>query len=286
MQTFWTNFHSHSHFCDGKPSLEEMVQAAIDQNVKSYGFSSHSPVPFSTTWNMPMDRLNEYMNEAKRLKEKYQDQIQLYTGLEVDFVSGKCGVHNFPQLDFSVGSIHFVDTFEDGTYWEIDNTKTIFDRGLQEIFGGNIQRAFKRYYDLSIEMLEEDTPDVLGHMDKFKMHNSTGNWFSEEEEWYKKMVMEYIEVIKESGVIVEVNTRGLYKGFSKDLYPSPWIIKELIDRKIPISLNSDSHTTFEITKGFDEAAELLSSLGLREVYGLWDGEWQPFGFEKQGVILR
>ncbi|OHX66155.1 histidinol-phosphatase [Flammeovirga pacifica] len=285
MQTNWTNFHSHSHFCDGKSSLEEHVIAAIEQNVKSFGFSSHSPVPFSTTWNMEMGRLGEYIKETKRLKEKYKDQIQLYTGLEVDFVSQKCGVHNFPQLDYTVGSVHFVDKFEDGTYWEIDNTKTIFERGLQEIFGGNIQRAFKRYYDLSMEMLEEDTPDVLGHMDKFKMHNSTGNWFSEDEEWYKKMVLEYLRVIQESGVIVEINTRGFYKGYSKDFYPSNWIIKELIDRKVPISLNSDSHTTFEITKGFKEVAQLLLSLGLKEIYCLWNNEWQPFALKENGVIL-
>ncbi|KXX71861.1 histidinol-phosphatase [Flammeovirga sp. SJP92] len=284
MKPSWTNFHSHTFYDDGKSPLEDYITAAIEQNVKSYGFSTHSPVPFPSTWNMKMEKYREYLAEIERLKEKYKDQIQIYAGLEVDYIEGKCGVHNFRELDYSVGSVHYVNQFEDGNYWEIDYTKTHYDKGLQEIFGGSIKRAFQRYVDLNIKMIEEDTPTVLGHLDKMKMHNSTGKWFEESEEWYQELIEKYLEVIKAKNIIVEVNTRGFYKGYSQ-LYPSPWILEKVLEKNIPITLSSDAHTTAEITKGFAETALQLKEIGFKTMHVLWDGEWQPFPFDEKGVYL-
>lgn len=284
MLSSWTNFHSHTFYDDGKSPLEEYIIAAIEQNVKSYGFSTHSPVPFHSTWNMKMENYREYLAEITRLKEKYQGQIQIYAGLEVDFIEGRCGVHTFPELDYSVGSVHYVNQFEDKSYWEIDYTKKHYDKGLQEIFGGSIQRAFQRYIDLNIKMLEEDTPTILGHLDKMKMHNSTGKWFEEGEKWYRDLMLNYLEVVKASGVIAEVNTRGLYKGYA-ELYPSHWILEMINEMNIPITLSSDCHTTSEITKGFNETAKLLSNLGFKKMSVLWDNEWQPFSFNDKGILL-
>ncbi|NLR90392.1 histidinol-phosphatase [Flammeovirga agarivorans] len=285
MKTYWTNFHSHTYYCDGKSSLEDHVIAAIDQNVKSYGFSSHSPVPFPTTWNMKKEKLENYLQDANLLIEKYKGQIQLYKSLEVDFIPQKSGPHQYPQLDYTVGSVHFVDQYEDGTYWEIDNTKTIFRKGLKEIFHDDIQAAIQKYIDLNVEMITTDKPDVLGHLDKIKMHNHTEKLFSEEDNWYQKIMMAYVEEIEKSGVIVEVNTRGLYKGWADDLYPSPWLLKELIQRNIPIVLNSDSHVPHEITKKFSDTAKMLQQLGLKKLYAFWNNEWQPFDFNEDGLYL-
>ena len=35
-------FHSHTYYCDGKNSPEEMVQSAVDNNFTALGFSGHA----------------------------------------------------------------------------------------------------------------------------------------------------------------------------------------------------------------------------------------------------
>ena len=51
--------------------MEEFVKFAIAKGVIKYGFSSHAPLPFHTSWNMNMDDYPYYVKEFFRLKEKY-----------------------------------------------------------------------------------------------------------------------------------------------------------------------------------------------------------------------
>ena len=38
------NFHSHTQFCDGRAPMETMVNAAIGEGFRHWGFSPHSPI--------------------------------------------------------------------------------------------------------------------------------------------------------------------------------------------------------------------------------------------------
>ena len=60
------------------------MRFAITHGFRAYGFSSHSPLPFETFWNMSKDDMPEYLQEIKRLKQKYSDQLEIYAGLEID----------------------------------------------------------------------------------------------------------------------------------------------------------------------------------------------------------
>ena len=67
-------------------------------------------------------------------------------------------------------------------------------------------------------MVETECPDVVGHLDKIKMQNVNGKFFKEEEKWYQEAVIKTLKTIAEKGVIVEVNTRGVYKKATADLF--------------------------------------------------------------------
>ena len=43
---FYSNAHTHSTWCDGKDSLEDMAQAAIELGFTDLGFTCHSPALF------------------------------------------------------------------------------------------------------------------------------------------------------------------------------------------------------------------------------------------------
>src|SRR5688572_6616337 len=100
----WANYHTHSNYCDGKGELAEYVTAAREKNIISLGFSSHAPVPFDCKWCMPKARLDGYLEEIEGLKKSNRD-IEIYKGLEIDFIPGVVSPNDFDQLlDFTIGS--------------------------------------------------------------------------------------------------------------------------------------------------------------------------------------
>lgn len=289
-----TNYHSHSHYCDGKGSLEEQVQGAIAQGLRAFGFSSHCPVPFENQWSMKAARLDDYLRETAALKEKYKGQIELYIGLEVDFLpetpppappqlgrgeitapfsSAGIGPRDFPMLDYCVGSVHYVELNQFGQPWEIDGSSVEFLACLDTLYDGNIQIALEKYYGIIRQMVETDAPPIVGHLDKIKMHNEARPLFEESEEWYVALVEETLQAIKKVGCIVEINTRGNYKR-GLELYPSPWIIARMNQLQIPICINSDSHRPEEITASFPLAFEAARAAGYTHQRVLLEGKWQ------------
>jgi histidinol-phosphatase (PHP family) len=76
---------------------------------------------------MPLERATNYTREIAQIKQEYAKKLQIYTGMEVDYVPGTIGPNNrFIKnlgLDYTIGSVHFVDRFPDDTPWEIEHAK-------------------------------------------------------------------------------------------------------------------------------------------------------------------
>lgn len=273
----------HSDFCDGKSRVEDYAIVAEQKGVVSVGYSSHAPLPFSTKWAMPADSLPVYVARIDNIRRSHPT-FEVYTGLEVDFIPGRIGPGSFrQQLDYTIGSIHFADPDPKGEYLEIDGPHATFLSQLQNIYDFEIRAAVTRYLELTREMLVSDCPDVLGHMDKIKIQNPGNILFNEGETWYRREVGLTVDAICASGVIVEVNTRGVYQGKSETTYPAPWILEKLYERRVPITLSSDAHHPSDMINYFPEAAALLRRVGFRELMCLRNGRWQPLAFDEHGI---
>jgi histidinol-phosphatase (PHP family) len=280
----WSNFHTHTSYCDGKASIAEVVECARGADVRWLGISSHAPLPFEKPWAMKRSDLESYLNELQGMKTASND-IEVYAGLEVDFVPGQISPREFAQsLDFTVGSIHFVDQYRDGDFWEIDSTHEVFKNGLHQIFSGDVKAAVTRYFELTRQMLDHSAPTVLGHMDKIKIQNAWNEYFREDESWYCEEIKRTIDCIRRTGVIVEISTRGIYQKKCATTYPSPWIIERLCERNIPITFSSDAHHPKDIVNGFTHVADLVSRIGYRTIYVLTQGQWNPMKFNAHGIV--
>ncbi|GHN03022.1 histidinol-phosphatase [Cytophagales bacterium WSM2-2] len=278
----WFNYHTHSTYCDGKSSLAEVLTKAKDLNIGSLGFSSHAPLPFDCKWCMKQERLNAYLDEINGFR-KFKE-IEIYAGLEIDFVPGIVGLHHFAdRLDYTIGSIHFVEKFENGTPWEIDGPHTSFLEGFEKIFKGNIKDVMARYLELTREMVNTSPPSVVGHLDKIKIQNIDNKFFHESDSWYKDEIRKTIDAVSRSGCIVEVNTRGIYQKKSTETYPSPWILKMIHEKNIPITLSSDAHHPDDLINQFLETSVILKQIGFREIFTLHDGQWKPFEYTMNGI---
>ena len=265
MQEF--NLHTHSIFSDGKSTPEEVVVEAINQGMKVLGFSDHSPVPFENTFAIKNDNVQNYISTIKSLKEKYKDQIDIYCSMEMDFIPGI--VKDFKKtkdelgLDYMIGSVHLVGN-DINKLWFIDGSKVeTYDEGLFNHYDGDIKKGVKAFFYQYNEMIETEEFDIVGHFDKIKMHNRD-RYFTENEKWYRDLVMETLTLIKEKSLIVEVNTRGIYKKRSADFYPATWLLPIMKEMNVPVVISSDSHKAEELTLCFKEAEEALKAAGYKE----------------------
>lgn len=285
----WTNYHSHTTFCDGSHAMADYVQEAIAKGMQAYGVSGHGPLGFAPKWAIPWDQMPAYQAEFARLKTRHSDQIELYLGMEIDYIPGQSwwdqlGVH-LRSLDYTIGSVHHVEAFDDGRYWEVDGEHDVFVEGLDRIFKGDIRAAISRYYELTRWMVMLENPDVVGHLDKIKLQNTGNFFFSETDQWYREEIRKTLKIIARMGCIVEVNTRGLYTGQCLDLYPSQWILEQVHAMGIPVTINSDTHSPSEVTAGYEFAARTLLKIGFRHVTCLLDGRWQEVELSTSGLLL-
>jgi histidinol-phosphatase (PHP family) len=70
-----------------------------------------------------------------------------------------------------------------------------------------------------------------------------------------------LELIKKSGTIVEVNTRGIYKGRSEELFPGTKILQKIRQLGIPVTISADAHRPEELSLYFNEAFTILKNIG-------------------------
>lgn len=281
------NHHAHSHFSDGRLSPEEYIRQALAQNLTTYGFSDHAPIPGSSVGLMELEQQSQYLAEIERLQGLFGDRIQIYKGLEVDYIPGVISMASehiqAAGLDYIIGAVHFVDQFADGQPWGFEGSAENFERGIQEIFQGDVQAAIERYYDLIQEMVKVYQPTIVAHLDRIKKRNENERYFSEKAPWYRKKLEETLEVIAASGSIMEVNTKGYYKGETAEPYPGRWAVAKAKEMGIPVHLGSDAHHPNDITKGFDFASSILEEVGYENIHILLDGGWVPMPLKTKRV---
>ena len=159
-----TNFHTHTDFCDGKNTPEEMVLSAIEKGIQILGFSGHSLYPFSDDWHIPSLKHNEYCKEILSLKEKYADKIQILLGFETDFVPG---VDCFSALkkdfkpDYQIGSVHFI--FKEAGFFTVDGSVQECLNGIEKVFANDKKAAVCEYLALQRQMLKNGGFELWGH---------------------------------------------------------------------------------------------------------------------------
>lgn len=278
----WSNFHTHNHYCDGKGTVLDYLRAATKQGVGQIGFSSHAPLPFPCNWCMKKEYFGDYLSEIAEAKKAFPD-LEVYTGLEIDFIPGMIGPADFSgKLDFTIGSIHFVGRTE-SAFWEIDNTPGVFREGLDSIFKGDLRAAVTEYFSLTRAMVQMSRPDILGHMDKIKV-NAKNFSLDESEPWYVAEVEETLEAVRNTPTIIEINTRGIYKKKSDHTYPSPWILERILDYNIPVAISSDAHHPEDLTREFEATCSMIRDIGFREASVLKSGAWKNVPLDEYGPI--
>lgn len=278
-----SNYHTHTRFSDGSHDPEVYIEEALSQGFTSIGFSDHSPLPFENRFAIQSeDLLLDYSRNIKNLKNQYSGRINVFLGIEADFIPGISAPFQAWKekagLDYLIGGVHLLKKEGHERLWFIDGAKVeTYDDGLRDIFGGDVVHAVTTYYRQVMQMIEQEKPDVVAHLDKITMHNRN-RYFTGEEKWYRDLVSETLALIRQHHTIVEVNTRGIYKQRCLSLFPDVEILKQINELNIPVILSSDAHQPGEISVYFDETLNILKNLRFSSVYQFNPPGWQPVEF--------
>lgn len=270
-----TNYHSHCIYCDGRAGMEEFVRFAVSRGFTSYGFSSHAPLPFPTAWTMEWDRMEDYFAEFRRLKRKYAGRIELYIGLEIDYLNEEShpAAERFQRLplEYRIGSVHTL--YDDqGCLVDIDVSADKFRHIVDEHFGGDIVRVVHLYYERLTCMLRLGGFDIVGHADK--MHHNAACYRPGllDEAWYDELVRAYFREIIERGYQIEINTKSWHT--LGTFFPNERYFNFLHEAGAQVQVNSDAHYPHLIDNGRPEALAALRKAGFCEVMELHGGAWK------------
>ena len=262
---FKSNCHTHSTYCDGKNTLEEMVIGAIDKGFSCIGFSGHSPMNFENDWAMTEENCKKYIADVLTLKEKYKNKIDILLGIELD---ADCTDTDLDKLDYIICAVH--QFLRDGKEYPIDYSPEALTLLVNELFEGDWLKMCRAYYDRLCDFTEKMKPQVVAHLDLITKYNEKSRLFDEADPEYRKTVFSAVDRIMESdkNVLFEVNTGAMYRVGNKKPYPAQFIMQYLARKGAKLTVSSDSHCIESLDFAFDEAFDYCRKNGFDRVYAL------------------
>lgn len=285
------NLHTHTAYCDGKNTPEEMVQAAISAGFHILGFSSHCYTSFDESYCMSREETESYKEEIRSLAEKYKDKIRILCGIEQDrFGDDPVCLRSADSpegFDYAIGSVHafFRPCTEDqlnlarsgapggilpaegGCYIYVDWTAEAMEWAVTHLYEGDSLALAEDYYETLASFSEEPAVSIIGHPDlltKFEEKLAAKGrqpLFDTEDPRYLAAARKAICTLASSGKIFEMNTGAMAKNYRTAPYPSLSLLRIIREAGGQIIINSDCHNADKLDFGYEAAAELARQAG-------------------------
>ena len=256
------DLHNHTTRCNhAKGSMENYIKRAIELGIDIYGFSEHAPMDFDQHYRLKFEEMNAYVLDVKHLKEKYQDDIKILLGYEVDYLKGHLDNRVLDaDVDYLIGSVHFLGE------WGFDNPEFI-----DEYKNKNINDIWQEYFDSIEAMAKTEQFNIVGHLDLIKVFN-----FMPTKD-IRLIASKALKTIKKSNMVIELNSAGLRKPI-KEIYPSPLLLEMAYELDIPITFSSDAHAIGQIGYKYNEATQLAKKIGYTQAVTFEQREQQLITF--------
>lgn len=258
------NFHTHTVFCDGNNTAEEVVKSAIEKGFSAIGFSGHGYTEFDLRYCMK--NTEGYIAEIKWLKEEYKNKIQIYLGIEEDAF---CLV-NRADFDYIIGSSHYFNIGD--KYYPIDSNYDYFKECLRA-YGGDIYTLANDYYSRFCDYINKIKPDIIGHFDLITKFDELDKSLFLMDKGYNEIAERYLKEALKADVLFEVNTGAISRGYRTTPYPNENLLYLLKKEGGRVILSSDSHSADTLDFAFVEAKKLLKDIGFQYVYTLYNNEF-------------
>lgn len=231
-----TDFHIHTSLCHhAVGTMEQYVTAALEQGLERICFTDHVPLPdgFDPTHRMLLSELPGYYDEVARLREFYQDRLEINLGLECEFMPGLEPwlekVVEQSQLDYLLGSVHYLGPF-----------------GAQEpVFvmrPGNVslEELEPPYWQQMEGLVASGLFDAVAHLDIFKQ----SGWQPGQREL--PQITRVLDLMAKKNMALELNSSGWDKPAVKTAYPDLSLLELAKQRDIDVIYGSDAHAPEQV----------------------------------------
>lgn len=248
------DLHNHHERCGhARGGLGAYVAHAAEIGLATLGVADHAP-RFADADDHPLPGIQmarsdfpAYLAEARALRARYADRLELLVGVEADYLPGTEAVYrealSSAGLDYVIGSVHEWDGIH------VYKPETWEGRDRRALFAG--------YFEHVRQAVRSGLFDVLGHLDAVKVYGPDVFELAGDE------IEPTLDAIAESGIVVELNTAGYRK--CGELFPRPELVERLHARGVRFTFGSDAHRPHELTYAAEEVAALLDRVGVKEL---------------------
>lgn len=243
------NFHTHTFRCHhAQGNDEDYVLQAIENGYDTIGFSDHAPYLFPndyvSSFRMLPSDADDYVKSVNRLKNKYQDKIDIKLGFELEY---------YPQLidkeieflksfnyDYLILGQHYTDNeYEDYAKYSgaLTTSVAVLDKYISQVILGANSGLFTYVAH----------PDLIN--------------FKGDKNVYKSKMTYLISELKMIGIPLEFNFLGFT---AKRNYPNPafWQIVKEYKNDVVIGLDAHKPDVYADKINLKSAKDYLKSLGI------------------------
>ena len=239
------NYHTHTRFCDGENSPEELVRRAVLLGCPELGFSGHSYTAFDESYCMSVEGTREYIAAVRSLQKEYRGKIKILLGIEQDYYS----CMPTEEYDFVIGSVHYVK--KDGCYLPVDESRDIQQEIVSRFYDGDFYSFIEDYYQTVTDIYRKTRCQIIGHFDLIKKFNASLDLFDPQHPRYLAAVNKALDALMDVPVTMEVNTGGIAKGYTTEPYPSQDVLSRWLAAGKPVIYSSDCHKAEQLLFGYD-----------------------------------
>lgn len=244
----FADYHTHPQGHRVQPYTRALLQPWADsaraKGLREIAFTDH-------------DRYHEGIDfgEIARLRVENPD-LKIRAGIELDNdpahspASRKWIEKHWDQLDFVLGSVHF-----------LDSPNEMFDSvpvGAKQFEGRSIDQIYADYFRRVREIAASGLVDCLAHIDLVKIHGHRPNTDVAE------LANETFDFIKARNLAIELSTAGWRKPVN-ELYPSDSLIALAHAKGIPFTTASDAHSHAQLGENYERLAEKMKQSGVDQV---------------------
>lgn len=281
--------HSHSNYiAHGQDPLDDVVNRAKQLQMKTYGLTEHMP-RLDANLLYPEERDQSDPDALKTLQTQFQrflihahkikdclinsaGELSILVGMEVEACDTKHIAYakrlfETHGLQYMIGSVHHVRGVP------IDFDRTSFEKAVSAC--GGTEPFLMEYYDLQYEMLSSLHPQVVGHMDLFRLFlepMSEKHWL----DLYPRVraaVIRNLQYIDFYGGAIEINTSALRKGL-RDPYPDRKLCNLALEHTdARFVLSDDAHCVQHVATNYGKAIEYIQNvLNLESIHFLRESD--------------
>lgn len=251
------DYHTHTnHSFDGKATIDQMVQRAIEIGLEEYAITDHLDFTYPEQHVISPRGIDANVSAIYEARERYKDKIKILVGVELglrpDLAELGAKIAESYDFDIIIGSLHEIKG--------VDFYYPHLHEGLTKF------QSLMLYFEGMLEMVQAcDCFDILGHIGYVERYIPTDDKKPFEYKDFSEIIDEILKVIIHKGKGIEINTSGFAYGLGHT-HPQVDVVRRYhqLGGEI-ITIGSDAHSPKNVAGSFDKALAVLKQAGFLHV---------------------